>query len=415
MDFIDYLQEAPEKHGVLAYGRMNPPTQGHEQVINKVHSVAKTHNAVHKVVLSHSQDSTKNPLPADVKVKHAKNAFPNTHIEAATKTHPSILHHAAAMHKAGVKHLHVVGGSDRTDEYHKLLHKYNTGEAHKHGAYKFKSITVHSSGERDPDAEGTAGVSGTKMREHATSGRKNKFHAGLPAKMSHEHKESLYNDLRHHMGVQEAVMPGSQGEVKISKYEEGTPEGTKEMKRITPGESKIKTEAKEADYGSKFQDMVKRVKVSAQQGPKKVVFTPAKYGTGGSYKVVPDNKVKESVEGKTMQLSPTKIPFLLMTTEQKRSLLEEADQLEYDGVQTKHLDICPSAYKAFKIMIDDLRAGNRLGDSAAQPDTVQVPFGAPEPIKTGGTSSGTHSQVAAGITSKPERLRQMQFRQYTGL
>ena len=69
MDFIDYLTEAPEKHGVLAYGRMNPPTKGHEQVINKVHEVAKEHNAVHKVVLSHSHDSSKNPLPADVKVK----------------------------------------------------------------------------------------------------------------------------------------------------------------------------------------------------------------------------------------------------------------------------------------------------------------------------------------------------------
>jgi len=87
MDFIDYLTEAPEKHGVLAYGRMNPPTKGHEQVINKVHEVAKEHNAVHKVVLSHTHGTKdgKNPLPADAKVKHAQHAFPGTHIEAASK------------------------------------------------------------------------------------------------------------------------------------------------------------------------------------------------------------------------------------------------------------------------------------------------------------------------------------------
>jgi hypothetical protein len=121
MDFIDYLTEAPEKHGVLAYGRMNPPTSGHEQVINKVHEVAKEHNAVHKVVLSHSQDKSKNPLPADVKVKHAQHAFPGTNIEAASKEHPTILHHAAAIASQGVKHLHVVAGSDRVEEYHKLL------------------------------------------------------------------------------------------------------------------------------------------------------------------------------------------------------------------------------------------------------------------------------------------------------
>jgi hypothetical protein len=421
MDFIDYLTEAPEKHGVLAYGRMNPPTKGHEQVINKVHELAKAHNAVHKVVLSHSQDSNKNPLPADVKVKHAKNAFPGTHIEAATKEHPTIMHHASEMFKSGVKHLHVVAGSDRVEEYHKLLHRYNGVEG-KHGHYKFKSIQVHSSGERDPDAEGTSGISGTKMREHATAGRKNKFHSGLPSGMKQEHKEALYHDLRHHMGIQEAVASGSQGEVKISKFEWGTPEGTKEMKRITPGESKVKTEEKEADYGSKFQDMMKRVKVSAQQGPKKTVWVPAKYGTGGSYKVVPVKPVKETVEVESMQLTPTKIPFLLMSSEQKRALFEETNQLEFDGIQTKHLDMCPGAYKEFKSMIADIRAGKHLGEPTGHhPDKLPYPGAIPEQglrpeeIKTGVTSTHVHNQVAAGMAMKPERLRQMQFRQYTGL
>jgi hypothetical protein len=299
----------------------------------------------------------------------------------------------------GVKHLHVVAGSDRVEEYHKLLHKYN-GVKSAHGNYKFKSIKVHSSGERDPDAEGTSGISGTKMREHAAAGRKKKFHAALPTKMKPEHKDALYHDVRHHMGIQEAVAPGSQGEVKISKYEWGTPEGTKEMKRITPGESKVKAEAKEADYGEKFQSMMKRVKVSAQSGPKKTVFIPAKYGTGGSYKVVPDNKVKESVEVEPMQLEATRLPFLLMTANQKRALFEavEQDQLEFDGIQTKNLDICPSAYKEFKKLIETARAGEHIGE----------PTGHNMPSKA-------VQDVVAGINSKPSTLRKMQFRQYTGL
>ena len=407
MDFIDYLTEAPEKHGVLAYGRMNPPTKGHEQVINKVHEVAKEHNAVHKVVLSHSQDKSKNPLPADVKVKHAKHAFPGTHIEAASKEHPTILHHASEMAKQGVKHLHVVAGSDRVEEYHKLLHKYN-GVAGKHGHYKFKSITVHSSGNRDPDAEGTSGVSGTKMREHATAGRKSKFHAGLPSGMSHEHKEALYHDVRHHMGIHEAVAPGTQGEAHISKFEWGTDKGTKEMKRITPGEKKMKTEAKEADYGEKFQSMIKKVKISAHAGPKKTVWVPAKYGTGGSYKVVPDNKVKESVEVEPMQLEATRIPFLLMTAEQKRSLMEETNQLDFDGIQTKNLDMCPGAYKEFKVMIETVRAGKHIGELAGHQT-------APTTANVTTQNSVVATQVQAGMAVKPERMRQMQFRQYVGL
>lgn len=200
LSFLSFLKESKnEKHGVLAFGRMNPPTAGHEQVVNKVHEVAKEHGADHKVVLSHSQDKKKNPLPADVKVKHAQRAFPKTNIEAASKEAPTIMHHAAKMHASGVKHLHVVAGSDRTEEYHKLLHKYNGVKAG-HGHYHFKSITVHSSGERDPDAEGTTGVSATKMREHAASGNKEGFHGGLPTHMKPEHKDELYHDLRKHMG-----------------------------------------------------------------------------------------------------------------------------------------------------------------------------------------------------------------------
>jgi hypothetical protein len=199
LDFKSFLAEAKDKHGVLAFGRMNPPTAGHEQVINKVHSVAAKNHAMHQVVLSHSHDAKKNPLSPESKVKHAKNAFPDTNIKAASKEEPTILHHAAAMHKAGVQHLHVVAGSDRQEEMHNLLHKYNNKPA-AHGHYNFKSITVHSSGERDPDAEGTSGVSGTKMREHAASGNEKAFHKGLPSKMKPEHKSALYHDVRKAMG-----------------------------------------------------------------------------------------------------------------------------------------------------------------------------------------------------------------------
>lgn len=199
--FVSYLLESEGKHAVLAFGRMNPPTAGHEKVVNKVKAIAKKHNAEHHVVLSHSQDSKKNPLSAEQKVKHAKNAFPETNIKAASKEKPTILHHAAELHKSGVEHLHVVAGSDRKEEMHKLLHKYNTGEKHAHGSYHFKSITVHSSGHRDPDSEGTTGISASKMREHASSGNKKEFHSGAPSKMSQKHKEEMYHDVRKGMGI----------------------------------------------------------------------------------------------------------------------------------------------------------------------------------------------------------------------
>ena len=314
------------------------------------------------------------------------------------------MHHAAEMHKAGVQHLHVVAGSDRVHEYHSLLHKYND-VAGKHGHYNFKSITVHSSGERDPDSEGTKGVSGTKMREHASSGNKKAFHAGLPSHMKPEHKEALYHDLRHHMGIKEVFNP----HLKVSKYQWGEKEGVEKMKKMTPGQN----EAKEADYGSDYQNTVKRVGEKAKQGPMKTVWVPAKYGTGGKYKVVPASpvKVKESIEAIPVQyVTQNKVPFLLMTNEQRQAFFEERNQLDFDGTQTTHFDQCPYAFGAFKNMVDVAKL-NKL---------ISQPIGAQEPkvdVKTATVSQTkeTEDKVKAGAAMKPDRLRHMQFRHYVGL
>lgn len=202
--FRQFVKEAAasEKHHVLAFGRMNPITNGHEALVNKMHDVAKQHGAGHTLVVSHSNDPKKNPLTSSQKVKHAKRAFPGTNVKASSKEKPTILHHAADLHAKGVEHLHVIAGSDRADEMHKLLHKYN-GHPSKdgHPGYNFKSITVHSAGARDPDAEGTTGISASKMRAHASSGNKKEFHAGAPSKMSAAHKDEMYHDVRKGMGV----------------------------------------------------------------------------------------------------------------------------------------------------------------------------------------------------------------------
>lgn len=205
-------EQPQEKHGVVAFGRMNPPTEGHVAVANKVLDVAKKHNAdAHTIVLSHTQNAKKDPLSPDQKVRHALRAFPaGTHVIAATKDKPTILHHAAEMYKRGITHLHVVGGSDRQKEYQTLLDKYN-GVKSAHGHYNFKSITVHSSGQRDPDAEGVSGISATKMRDLAAKGDKKTFIANAPKNMQPKHKEELYNDVRKGMNINEMFVRAISG------------------------------------------------------------------------------------------------------------------------------------------------------------------------------------------------------------
>src|SRR5210317_158005 len=203
MKFKEFIQESKDKHAVLAFGRFQPPTTGHEAVVNKVKSVAKQHNASHHVVLSHSNDPKQNPLSAKDKVKHAKRFFPGTNISHSTKEHPNFLKQAEKLHKSGVTHLHMVAGSDRTGEYHKILHKYNG--THKGALFNFKHIKVHSAGQRDPDAPGTAGMSGSKLRSHAASGKYNEFKKGVPKHVPEHHAKELYHDLRKGMNIKEDI------------------------------------------------------------------------------------------------------------------------------------------------------------------------------------------------------------------
>jgi len=179
------------KTTVLAFGRMSPVSSGHAKLVQKVKDVAKEHNADHKIVLSHTQDSKKNPLSVEDKVRFAKHYFPGTNIEGASKEHPTFLHHAKKLSDSGTEHLVMVAGSDRVDEYHKLLNKYNGHP----GNHNFKKITVVSAGNRDPDAEGAEGMSASKLRAHAVAGNYKEFKSGLPKGDEKVHKE-MYHKVR---------------------------------------------------------------------------------------------------------------------------------------------------------------------------------------------------------------------------
>lgn len=187
-----------EKHMVFAFGRMNPPTAGHSKVIDHVVKTAETHGADHKVIVSRSQDKNKNPLHSDHKVDYLKHVHPDVNVEASTKEHPHFMAHLAKLHKDGYTHATMVAGSDRVEEFQKLADKYNGPN----GQYHFKHLKVVSAGHRDPDAEGTTGVSGTKMRAHAGNNDYESFKKGLHPNASDEHAKKLFHATRGGMGLQ---------------------------------------------------------------------------------------------------------------------------------------------------------------------------------------------------------------------
>lgn len=186
------MNEEKESTAVMAFGRFNPPTVGHEKLIHKVHEVAKEHDGSAHVVASHSEGTSKDPLPQSKKLDYLKKVAPaGVHVSGSSKESPSFLHAAKKLHDAGHKHLVMIAGSDRVDEYKKKLDQYNGKEGH----FNFKTIKVVSSGERDPDAEGVQGMSGTKMRAHARAGEHEQFKAGLP-KALHPHAKEIADHIR---------------------------------------------------------------------------------------------------------------------------------------------------------------------------------------------------------------------------
>lgn len=181
---------------VVAFGRMNPQTVGHGLLVKKVVDTAVKAKADHMVVLSATQDKKKNPLPVARKVFWAKKMFPDANIIAAGAQTRTIIEVAKSL-SGKYKHLVVVGGSDRTEEYKTLLEKYNGKE------YNFDSIEIVQAGERDPDADGAAGMSATKMRKAAVDGDVTSFKSGVSSNLKTADIKLLMREIRVGLGMNE--------------------------------------------------------------------------------------------------------------------------------------------------------------------------------------------------------------------
>ena len=189
---------AEDKHIVFSYGRMNPPTAGHSKVVDKVHSHAQKIGANHAVIVSHSQNNKTDPLHHEHKKEYLKHIHPEVNFEHSTKEHPHFLAQLKKFHQEGHTHATMVVGSDRVKQFKALANKYNGPK----GDYNYKKIHILSAGQRDPDAEGVAGISGTKMRAHASGNDFKSFKSGLHPNHSDDHAKKLYKATRQGMNLQ---------------------------------------------------------------------------------------------------------------------------------------------------------------------------------------------------------------------
>jgi len=181
IDVKPTLDEAVKKTAVISFGRMNPITIGHEKLVGKVTTEARMRKGTPMIFLTHSEDAKKNPLSYNDKIKFAQKAFGKIVVKSPARTIIEVTKYLTGKYS----NLVMVVGSDRIKEFESLLNKYNNKE------FKFDNIEVVSSGDRDPDAEGVTGMSGTKMRELASKNDITAFTKGLPNRLKPNAKQVL--------------------------------------------------------------------------------------------------------------------------------------------------------------------------------------------------------------------------------
>jgi len=195
----EYIEEATDKSIAFAFGRFNPPTIGHEKLINKVKSLPTND---YKIFLSRSEDPKSNPLSPKDKLSIMKKMFPSHARNIEINQTNMVLDIATMLYKKGYSDVTMVAGSDRVREFENILTKYN-GVSSRHGMYNFDNIKVVSAGERDPDAEGASGMSASKMRASAAKGDIKSFEKGLPKGVD---ADSIMKQVRKGMNLTASYM-----------------------------------------------------------------------------------------------------------------------------------------------------------------------------------------------------------------
>jgi len=247
------LFEEPEKHVSFCFGRMNPPTIGHAEVFKTLASIGGDYY----IFVSQTQDKKENPLSYSDKINFIKVIHPqyadavveNTALNTVVKV-------ASYLYDQGYRHATFVAGSDRLEQFKKLLTDYNGVEGKSHGYYKFELLDFKSSGARDPDSPGVSDVSASKAREAAAN---NDFSSFQEATGAGEVAKPMFDAVRKGMGIKESVEEGIKHKIAAAALAAanllGTPAQAAEepTKPITIAYVKIDGEVRKYNLGDKFE------------------------------------------------------------------------------------------------------------------------------------------------------------------
>jgi hypothetical protein len=196
-----FLNEDDRSTAVFAFGRFNPPTIGHEKLIQKVQSMTKQVNGKGYVFLSHTERTQKDPIDFQTKLSYLRQHFQaDKSLSFGDIRANTIIKVMKVLQAEGRTRVIMIAGDDRVMQFQKLLNQYN-GQPNKAGEveYQFDDIQVVSAGQRDPDADDITGISASKARELAMKGQEHEFSKIV---MGGDNGKVLYDKIQDQFGKQ---------------------------------------------------------------------------------------------------------------------------------------------------------------------------------------------------------------------
>jgi len=181
------------KRVVVAWGRFNPPTIGHQKLIDAVAKIAGQDD--YFIYPTHTHKKPKDPLPCDLKVEYMRKMFSTHAKHIIYDKNVNTIIKLLQTYQGTYADLTLVAGSDRVPQYETLLNKYNGVE------YTYRKLEVVSAGERDPDADGASGMSASKMRAAASEANVAAFRSGIPSTLNDADMMKLMKAVRDGMGI----------------------------------------------------------------------------------------------------------------------------------------------------------------------------------------------------------------------
>ena len=177
-----------------AFGRFNPPTAGHEKLLQAARKAAA--GGALKIYPSRSQDPKKNPLDPDMKISYMKKIFSDYEEEIINDSEmKTIFDVLTTAFEDGYKNVNIIVGADRQAEFENLATKYN-GEL-----YDFDNIRVISAGVRDADAGGVEGMSASKLRKAVSDDDFKSFKMGMPKGVKDADTQAIFDAVRTGMKI----------------------------------------------------------------------------------------------------------------------------------------------------------------------------------------------------------------------